>query len=237
MVFRKTLMTFCLSLVLGAGVWGQSGSLDFNVNDSDSVPLNDALHPKAPPKPLGPENPSDRSNFESGKSMLVPGHLLAGAGLLLSVVGAVSKSSGVNLIGSVMYLIGVPLTGVAAGKINDAAVKMRPSYVPEYRGWGYYWTGVGVGLWGSLLVTSGINDYNGVRTDADRDNASSSIGGGLLLAAIGDIFTMIAWGKFGFLAGEGSAAVPPAHALTLTPQFPLATDGKGPLGLTLSYYF
>lgn len=237
MVFCQPLPAVFLFVCLCSGVWGQSGSLKFNVNDSDSAPLNDPFQSKVHAKPLGPVNPSDVSAFEAGKTMLVPGHLLAGAGLVVAVVGGVTKSPGAHIAGSLMYSIGVPLTGVAAGKINKAAVKMRPSYMPEYRGWGYYWTGMGISLWGSLLVNSGIRDYNDAITAEAREEASSTIGGGLLLTAIGDICTLVAWGKFGFLAAEGKAAVPSTRALMLTPQLPLTTNGKGPLGLTLGYHF
>jgi hypothetical protein len=240
MNFGQHLLAVFLCAGLGSGAWGQSGSLKFNVNDSDSAPLDGPLpsqRPNAQAKPLGPVDAVELSRFEAGKTMLIPGHLLAGGGLVLAFVGGATQSAGANIAGSLMYMIGVPLTGAAAGKINKAAARINPSYVPEYRGWGWYWTGMGIGLWGSLLVNSGINDYNESRTEEERDDAASTIGGGLLLSLIGNVCTIVAWGKFGFLASEGKAAVPSTHALTLAPQLPLASNGNGPLGLTLGYHF
>ena len=42
----------------------------------------------------------------------------------------------------------MPVLGMGAGKINAAAKSLRPDYRAGYRGWGWYWSGVGLDFFG-----------------------------------------------------------------------------------------
>lgn len=200
---------------------------------SDSTALESA--PDSMPA-LSPPDSRYRQDFEAAQSMVTIGHVLAGGGFIIRWIGNLSASGPLILGGHIAYAAGVPVSGVGAGRVNRAAAELNSGYEPEYRGWGWYWTGLVMDLIGTGFLVEGISSINNAEADEKRKDAESQIVSGVLFSVAGGILGIVAWVKFARLAGEGSRAGE-NHSLRLTPYLHLASDGKAAPGLALNLKF
>lgn len=179
--------------------------------------------------------------YQSGNSMVLGGHVLAGGGMALAVLGSISNSPGLSLAGNLAYAVGVPLLGVGAGKVNRAGEMLDPSYAADYRGWGWYWTGMAMSVGGTLLIISAINDFEQADTFEEEEEASEAAAGKIIPGAFlllgSAVCNITSWVKFALLAGEGQRAVQYRSSLDVSPTIRLSKDGSYLPGLALAYRF
>lgn len=220
-------------LLFVAAATAQSGSLDYDTSETAAT--------RPPPKALAEgESRMAQQMFQNGNSMVTAGHILSTGGFILANVGTLAENPALSLIGNISFSIGLPVLGVGAGKVNNAAELQDPGYRADYRGWGWYWTGFVTGNVGVLMLNSVINEANNADTEEEQEEALSKAGFPLILILTGAVCNIVSWVKFARLAGEGRRAAAfngAAASLDLQPQLLLTSEGKVAPGLKLSYGF
>jgi hypothetical protein len=231
-------LSLCLAL---AGPRAQADELKYNSADTTETPAAVTAQPR--PGLGGNSDAAATAELGAGSTLTTVGHAMAAGGLLLSVIGNSSQNGGLGIAGNIIYQIGIPLVGVGAGKVNRAAVKLNPGYVPDYRGWGWYWTAFAMGTIGGLTLQNVIKEANAADTEEEQEEALSKAGFPLILLLGSGVCAIVSWVKFGKLAGEGKRAALEAASmrdhgsLELMPTLAISADGRAEPGLHLGYRF
>ncbi len=116
-----------------------------------------------------------QSQFRSAQSTATIGKVLAEIGLPLGILGSIIGNAPLALVGNISYGVGVPMIGIAAGNMERSAALLNSSYVPNPRGWGWYWTSLGTGVLASILLQNAISEFNNANTIEEQEDARSGL--------------------------------------------------------------
>jgi hypothetical protein len=154
-------------------------------------------------KPL-PDNVSIRegfkSRFHSADNFYSTGYWMAAAGLAALIVPAFFKESetldGIMAVGSIGYLVGIPLTGIGSGRMLRLAKQCDTGYHPPGGGWIYYWTGKSLQMAGlACMAAQGL--LMGMSAFSGQDMTNKYLeNSGITLFAAGMGFDVFSWYRF-----------------------------------------
>jgi hypothetical protein len=183
------------------------------------------------------------AELDRASTLTSVGHAMAAGGMILGFLGNSTQSAPLAVVGNIMSTIGLPMVGIGAGRVNRAAETLNPDYRANYRGWGWYWTGFGMGAAGFLMLNNIVNEANAAETEEEQEKALEGVGFPILLLLGSSVCTITSWVKFGKLAGEGQRAGREAASmrdhgrLEIAPTLAILSDGKAAPGLHLGYRF
>lgn len=217
----------------------RADELQYNTNDTSATPGT----PKAQPRLEARSEAAAMAELEGGSTLTTVGHFMTAGGVILGFIGNTAQSQGLVIVGNLSSTIGLPMVGLGAGRVNRAAELLNPDYRADYRGWGWYWTGFGMGFVGALTLSNLIKEANAAETKEEQEEILKGAGFPILLLLGSTICSITSWVKFGKLAGEGKRAAREAASmrssgqLEIFPTLAITGDGRTAPGLHLGYRF
>jgi hypothetical protein len=165
-----------------------------------------------------------RPQAASGNALVSAGTVLAGGGAVLMLLGYYPE---VRLTGLGAFYLGVPMAGLGAITLGRAAESVDSSYRRSNAGWGWFWTGLVLGSYGSYEFSESLRNID---TGAFLGSAFMVIGG-LTCEAV-------AWGRFQGEIETSRTTLRTGRTVTLQPVFLLPADAGMPApGMRVSYRF
>lgn len=174
----------------------------------------------------------------SGRALATAGQIIVGAGMVSMILGPVFERPSVFSGGHAQVHAGLFLLGLGAEGINQSAERINRDYDAKYRGWIWYWAGLGLGAVAEGVLWHGLSMREAADDAAEREEARERLNQGIGLLAVAGIAGAAAWVKFVRLAKEGNAAIDTRKtALDLRPGLRLGRAGCEGGSLTLAYRF
>jgi hypothetical protein len=95
----------------------------------------------------------------SGNALANTGTVLATGGLVLLLAGYYPE---VRVSGLGAFYLGVPIMGLGAMTLGRAAEAVDSTYRPANAGWGWFWTGLVLGGYGSYEFSKSLGEIDPV---------------------------------------------------------------------------
>lgn len=171
-----------------------------------------------------PPNAIMETQAASGNALVSAGTALAGGGLALALAGYFPA---VRLTGLGAFYLGVPMIGLGAMTLGRAAEAVDSTYRRPNAGWGWFWTGLFLGGYGSYEFAKSLRNID---PGAFLGSAILVIGG---VACEG-----VAWSRFQRGIETSRRSLGTRRAVTLQPVLLLPADAGMPApGIRLGYRF
>ncbi|MEO6095164.1 MAG: hypothetical protein ABIW76_05630 [Fibrobacteria bacterium] len=175
---------------------------------------------------VAPSLPTAKSvpQAASGNALVSTGTALAGVGLALLLAGYYPI---VRLTGLGAFYVGIPVMGEGAVMLGRAAESVDSTYHRSNAGWGWFWTGLVLGGYGSYVFSESLGKAD-----------PGAVFGSAFMVIGGVACESMAWARFRNGIQSSRRTLRIRRDMTLQPVFLLPADGGIPApGIRLGYRF